>query len=235
MSRLVQVLQVGRLAYGKAFELQKLLADQHLKMDSTGIHDTIVMVEHDPVYTVGIRDKSYSHEDEARLISLGADFRRTNRGGLITFHGPGQLVVYPILDLKHFKPSMRWYVNQLEATIIEVCKGYHLQAETSPHTGVWVRGRKICAIGIRGSRFVTTHGLALNCNTDLDWFSHIVPCGIEGKGVTSLSEQLGNEVSIEEVVPLFMYCFSKVFDCNLCNYPKCDADELYERLKETRE
>ncbi|XP_066999218.2 octanoyl-[acyl-carrier-protein]:protein N-octanoyltransferase LIPT2, mitochondrial isoform X1 [Anabrus simplex] len=233
MGRLVKVLQAGRLNYGPALRLQQALANKHLvhcEADKNIAKDTLIMVEHEPVYTVGIRDKSYSCEDEAKLRGLGAEFYRTNRGGLITYHGPGQLVVYPILDLKHFKPSIRWYVSQIEQTVIAVCKEYNLRAETSPYTGVWVGDKKICAIGIHGSRFITTHGLALNCETDLNWFSHIVPCGIEGKGVTSLSEQLQRTVTIEEVVPVFLFCFSKIFNCSVCNFPKHERDDLLRQV-----
>jgi lipoyl(octanoyl) transferase len=227
-----RVLQAGKMSYGSALRLQQLLANRHkLPTRITGVQDTIVLVEHFPVYTVGIRSKDYSQETEDKLVSLGADFYRTNRGGLITFHGPGQLVVYPILNLKNYKPSVRWYVSQIEQTVIDVCSNLGIRAETSPHTGVWVGDRKICAIGIHGSRFVTTHGLALNCNTDLEWFSHIVPCGIEGKDVTSLSREIGRQVTVEEVVPIFLNSFSKLFGCTVCDFPKEDADQILKDIR----
>ncbi|GLG97644.1 Putative lipoyltransferase 2, mitochondrial, partial [Gryllus bimaculatus] len=208
-----RVLVAGRMDYRTALKLQYLLASNHKNPSlCEKTNNTLVLIEHDPVYTVGIRDKSYSHEDEKKLKALGAEFHRTNRGGLITFHGPGQLVVYPIINLKEFKPSMRWYVSQLENTVIALCKKYDITASTSPHTGVWVEDRKICAIGIHGSRFVTTHGIALNCSTNLEWFSHIVPCGIEGKEVTSLTNERNELISIENAIPIFLSCFSEQFN-----------------------
>lgn len=144
---------------------------------------------------------------------LGAEFFKTNRGGLITFHGPGQLVVYPIVYLKQLGGGVRWYVASLETAIINCCRQYMLKATTSVHTGVWVNDRKICAIGVHGSQQVMTHGLALNCSIDLDWFSHIVPCGIEGKGVTSITQELGRTVTPTSVIPKFLKCVSEQFNC----------------------
>jgi lipoate-protein ligase B len=228
MAKIAKVLQAGKMSYKLALRLQQLLADRHKSSkEVTGIQDTLILVEHFPVYTVGIRSKGYSQETEDKLVSLGAEFYHANRGGLITFHGPGQLVVYPILNLKNYKPSVRWYVSRIEQTVIDVCAELGIEAETSVHTGVWVADRKICAIGIHGSRFITTHGLALNCNTDLEWFSHIVPCGIEGKEMTSLSQEIQRKITIEEVVPIFLNSFSKVFGCILCDFPKNDADQIF--------
>nr|CAD7586274.1 unnamed protein product [Timema genevievae] len=230
MVRLVKILQVGRLDYGPAFHLQKILANRNIELLHQGAshetEDILILVEHNPVYTVGIRAKEYSTDYENNLKQTGAEFYRTNRGGLVTFHGPGQLVAYPILNLKHFNPNVRWYVSQIEKTIIRTCGRLGLAAETSPLTGVWVGEKKICALGLQASRFITTHGLALNCDTDLTWFSHIVPCGIEGKGVTSLSNELKRNVTIEETLPLFLLSFSELFDCALCDYPKNDADSI---------
>ncbi|XP_063909640.1 octanoyl-[acyl-carrier-protein]:protein N-octanoyltransferase LIPT2, mitochondrial isoform X2 [Zophobas morio] len=224
MQKLVKVWQIGRLSYSKSLKLQKYIVSLHHK--NHPLSNTLLCVEHPPVYTIGIRTKDYPPSVEKQLQNLGADFFKTNRGGLITFHGPGQLVVYPIINLKDFKPSMRWYVCQIEKTVIQLCKKMGLEAETSPHTGVWVKDKKICAIGIHGSRFVTSHGLALNCCTDLKWFEHIVPCGIEGKGVTSLSKELNRFVGVEEVIPVFLDCFSELFGCNWVDFPKNDCDKI---------
>lgn len=218
MYRSVKVLNLGRMSYAKALAVQNSLADKLKKSVANNESEcgTLIIVEHDPpVYTIGIRTKDYTLKDEKKLKNLGAEFYKTNRGGLITFHGLGQLVAYPILNLKQFKPSVKWYVRQIEKTVIDLCEMYNIKAETSPDTGVWVGNKKICAIGIHGSRYVTTHGLALNCNTDLNWFKHIVPCGIEGKGVTSLSEQLSKIITIDQVLPDFLKCFSSVFECHL--------------------
>lgn len=211
--RLVNILRAGPLDYSKGLKLQQNIAAQIKK--SKDFKNILILTSHPPVYTIGIRTNNYTIDDEARLRKLGAQFFKTNRGGLITFHGPGQLVVYPILNLKDFKPSMRWYVCHIEKTVIDLCKEFGISANTSPDTGVWVDDKKICAIGIHGSRYITTHGLALNCNTDLKWFDHIVPCGIEGKGVTSLSYQLNRDVTIDETEVHFLRSFKKIFQCEL--------------------
>ena len=158
----------------------------------------VLLLEHSPVYTVGLRSSNYSADEEARLRSLGADFARSDRGGLITFHGPGQLVAYPCLDLASFPQggsgAIRWYVQRLEAWVAAFCRQrYGILAQPIPDcTGVWVPGdgrlldRKIAAIGIHVTqRRLTSHGLALNTDVDLRWFQNIVPCGITGKGITS--------------------------------------------------
>ncbi|KAL1132419.1 hypothetical protein AAG570_010374 [Ranatra chinensis] len=189
----------------------------NLKLSMGDFAGTLILVEHNPVYTIGIRKEGYTLGDEEHLKSLGADFYKTNRGGLITFHGPGQMVAYPILNLKLFKPSMHWYVSSLEDTVIHLCSMFSLNAEKSPYTGVWVNDKKICAIGIHGSRYITTHGLALNCNIDLTWFDHIVPCGINDKGVTSLTNELGKDVNVDDVSPKFLSCFSETFSCDFVN------------------
>ncbi|EZA46339.1 hypothetical protein DMN91_006759 [Ooceraea biroi] len=228
--RVVKFLLAGRLPYGIGLQLQKTLADHHHKRLSEPAN-TLVVLEHEPVYTVGIRNKGYTEEDERKLRSLGADFWRTDRGGLITFHGPGQLVAYPVLDLKQFRTSVRWYVQQVERMVIRVCAELGIKAETSPDTGVWVGDRKICAIGIHGSRYVTTHGLALNCNTDLRWFDHIVPCGIEGKGVTSVSKELDMEVTVNDILPILKNAFSDEFECDLIEFPAGEASQLLRDIR----
>lgn len=227
--RIVKILWAGRMNYKAGLNLQKSLIEQHhnnndFSPDET--RNTLILIEHEPVYTIGIRDKNYTIEDEKKLRDKGADFFKTNRGGLITFHGPGQLVAYPVLNLKQFQPSVRWYVSQIEKMIIRLCAELGIKGETSPNTGVWVNDKKICAIGIHGSRFITSHGLALNCNTDLTWFQHIVPCGIEGKGVTSLSNELQSEIKIGEIIPMFKNAFSDQFACKLIDYPAGRASEL---------
>lgn len=232
MSRQIKVFQAGRMDYQSALQLQKILSFRHHdKTLPPACHDTLVLVEHDPVYTTGIRSKSYTEQDGEKLRNLGAEFHRSNRGGLITFHGPGQLVAYPVLNLKHFTPSVRWYVDRIEKTIVRLCGELCIAAETSPHTGVWVRDKKICAIGIHASRFVTTHGLALNCDTDLRWFRHIVPCGIEGKGVTSVSRELGQGKTIEDILPLFLESFSELFDCTFTSFPQRDREYIMKLLQ----
>ncbi|XP_047352911.1 putative lipoyltransferase 2, mitochondrial [Vespa velutina] len=230
-TNIVKVLRIGKLRYGPSVKLQKILSDLHFKQLNNETCNTLLLVEHDPVYTIGIRNKNYTEEDEKKLRNLGAEFFKTDRGGLITFHGPGQLVAYPILNLKQFKPSIKWYVCQIEQMIIRLCAEFDILGTTSPDTGVWVNDKKICAIGIHGSRYITTHGLALNCNTDLTWFDHIVPCGIEGKGVTSISKELNINITIEDVLPTFQNVFQEMFQCSLVQYPTNEASELLRNIQ----
>jgi len=198
-----------------------------------GSPSTLILVEHPPVYTTGIRSKAYSGDEEARLMTLGADFVRTNRGGLITFHGPGQLVAYPILNLRHFVPDagtggrrgallgMKWYVDRLEQAVIDLLQGYGLTGERSPHTGVWLGEDKICAMGVHNRDLVTSHGLALNVSTDMQWFKHIVPCGIHGKGVTSLHHQLPSQaakLSVDTVGEQLVSQFKLTFNCETSSH-----------------
>lgn len=212
----VIVKKLGTMQYQAAWEVQKLLAEKVKANVDTGKEPEhqLLLVEHYPVYTVGIRSAEYTIQEEDRLKGLGAEFHRTNRGGLITFHGPGQLMAYPILHLRSFKKGIKWYVCALEKTIIRTCRSFGITAQTSPHTGVWVGDNKICALGIQG-RHVTTHGLALNCNTDLSWYKHIVPCGIPDKGVTSLSQELRQQVTVQDVIPSFLKDFQDIFNCSI--------------------
>jgi len=149
--RLVHVINLQRMGFVSAFDVQMRYARYHLdelagKQGAQGFN-VVLLVEHNPVYTVGLRDKSYTKEDELKLRATGAEFHRTNRGGLITFHGPGQLVAYPIINLKDFKLGVRDYVCNLEKTMIKTCNYFGLDAHTTQDTGVWIGDRKIGAIG----------------------------------------------------------------------------------------
>jgi lipoyl(octanoyl) transferase len=158
--------------------------------------------------------------DKEALAEKGIEFYQTNRGGDITFHGPGQLVVYPIFDLDNFFTDIHKYLRFLEEAVIETLKEYGLNGSRSQgETGVWLEvgtpfARKICAMGVRASRWVTMHGLAFNINTDLSYFDHIVPCGIQGKGVTSLSKELGREISLEEVKEKLKTHLGRLFEAD---------------------
>ncbi|XP_029457933.1 putative lipoyltransferase 2, mitochondrial [Rhinatrema bivittatum] len=218
----VQVLRLGRLPYAAGLELQRRGVRRHLEARGEGRAEprpppphALLLCEHEPVYTVGLRRGPYPQAEEARLRRLGAAFHRTERGGLVTFHGPGQLVCYPLLDLRALRLSLRAYVAELEETALGLCRRFEVQARRSPDTGVWVRDDKICAIGVHCGRFITSHGLALNCNMDLTWFDHIVPCGLEGKGVTSLSRELNRDVTVEEATGPFLEAFEEQFQCTL--------------------
>ena len=183
----------------------------------------LLFVEHPPVYTLG---KSGNIDNvllsEENLKARGIDFFRTNRGGDITFHGPQQIVGYPILDLEKFYTDIGKYLRNVEEVIILTLKEYGIDAGRSAgETGVWIdaaikgKERKICAIGVRSSRWITMHGFALNVNTDLDYFNFIIPCGIQDKQVTSLKKELGREVDFEEVKEKIKINFAKIFDAEL--------------------
>ena len=182
----------------------------------------LLFVEHPPVFTLG---KSGNMDnlllDEARLAKEGIEFYKSNRGGDITYHGPGQIVGYPILDLDHFFTDIHRYLRTLEEIIISTLADYGLEATRSPgETGVWLDvgtpfARKICAMGVRASRWVTMHGFALNVNTNLQHFEHIIPCGIQGKGVTSLEKELGKQVPLKAVQEKIIRHFTEHFTADL--------------------
>ena len=182
----------------------------------------LLWVEHSPVFTIG---KSGKQEhllfDKEDLKQKEIEFYATNRGGDITFHGPGQIVGYPILDLDNFFTDIHKYLRLLEETVILTLQDYGIEgARTIGQTGVWLGAetpfaRKICALGVRASRWVTMHGFALNVNTDLSYFEGIIPCGIQGKGVTSMKKELGAKISIEEVKTKLKHYFSILFEAKL--------------------
>jgi lipoyl(octanoyl) transferase len=190
--------RLGTVAYEPAWELQDELAQQRRERR---IGDRLLLVEHFPVYTVGRGgDESNLLATPERLRDIGASLIRVDRGGDITFHGPGQLVAYPIVEL-HDPLDLRRYVRTLEAAIIDAAGAFGVQAgRVEGLTGVWVdEQRKLAALGVRVRRGITTHGLALNVNTDLRWFDEMIPCGIPGKGTTSLAHELGRPVEMERV------------------------------------
>ena len=183
----------------------------------------LLFVEHNPVYTLGKSGNSSNVliSDEERNTK-GIEFFKINRGGDITFHGPGQLVGYPIFNLENFKTDLGWYLRCLEEVIILTMLDYGLQGVRSKgETGVWIDAgvpgseRKICAMGIRCSRWITMHGFAFNVNTNLDYFNYIIPCGIQNKLVTSLQKELGYTMQMEEVKLRILNNFEKVFDVEI--------------------
>jgi len=184
-------------------------------------HD-LILVEHPHVYTLGKSGKeSHLLLDDAGLAAHKATYYRINRGGDITYHGPGQLVAYPIIDLEQFKTDINWYLRSLEDVVIQTIGEFGLKGERYPgFTGVWLapeslEARKICAMGVRTSRWVTMHGIALNVNTNLDYFKHIVPCGIDDKAVASMAAEIGRELPFAEVEDAFVRQFARVFDVEL--------------------
>jgi lipoyl(octanoyl) transferase len=179
--------------------------------------DTLVLLEHEPVYTAGRRsDPLHVRWTQAQMRDAGAELHEVDRGGSVTFHGPGQLVGYPILDLGT-RPDALAHLRRIEETIIRACREVGVELSRDPDaTGVWAGDKKVCAIGVKLERArVTLHGFALNCTTDLSWFDAIVPCGLADRGVTSLSELAGREVAVEEMMPLVVRHFEDVFDVSL--------------------
>jgi lipoyl(octanoyl) transferase len=179
--------------------------------------DTLILLEHPPVYTAGRRWKpEHIVWSEERMAARGADLRFIDRGGSVTFHGPGQLVGYPIVDLGA-RPDALAYVRRLEEVVIRSAADVGVPLERNPvQTGVWSGDRKVCAIGVRLVRMrVSIHGFALNCTTDLSWFDAIVPCGLPDEGVTSLSDLAGRTVTVEEMAPIVARRFGEVFDLAL--------------------
>ncbi|HEV2355626.1 MAG TPA: lipoyl(octanoyl) transferase LipB, partial [Puia sp.] len=216
---------LGGMEYQAAWEYQEAMLQESLRLKAAGgntVHH-LLFVEHPPVFTLG---KSGRPENiligEERMREKGVQFFRTNRGGDITFHGPGQLVGYPILDLERYYTDIGRYLRDLEEVSIRVLATYGIRADRSKgETGVWIQPgitgqeRKICAIGVRCSRWITMHGFALNVNTDLSWFRDIIPCGIHNKRVTSLASELGRAVIMEEVKSAWKYAFEEVFHSRL--------------------
>ncbi len=202
----------------------KSLAREHNEdVKLTNTEHRFIMVEHPPVFTLGKNGKrEHVLVSEEQLEKLGIEFFHINRGGDITYHGPQQIVGYPILDLDKFQTDLGWYLRTLEQVIIDTIAEYGLIGERSAgETGVWLEpenpfmARKICAMGIKCSRWITMHGFALNVNPDLSHFEYIVPCGIQGKTVTSLEKELGRKVDYEEVKQKIKKHFAHIFDCEL--------------------
>ena len=201
------ILDLGKSHYNDAWKLQKRLQSQRI---SGQIDDQLLLVEHFPVYTLG---KNTPREHLLTKESDNISIIQTDRGGDITFHGPGQLVGYPILDLNQYKRSITWYMRELEQLIIDVLKEYDINAERKKGlTGVWVKGKKIAALGVRISKWVTMHGFSLNINPDLKYYQGIIPCGIKDYGVTSMADLLGNDVpDMSEIKDILVKHFIAIF------------------------
>lgn len=226
---------LGKRSFKEVWDLQEVLLKQNVEakallnslppsaVGTTATINHLLFVEHPPVYTLG---KSGHQENvligEEERAKQGIEFFHINRGGDITFHGPEQLVGYPILDLDKFKTDLGWYLRNLEEVIIMTMTEYGLKGERSVgETGVWIepnvpgKERKICAMGIKCSRWITMHGFAFNVNTDLSYFNNIVPCGIANKQVTSLQKELGTNVPLSDVKQRVKRNFEYVFDAYL--------------------
>jgi lipoyl(octanoyl) transferase len=227
----VKIIELGRISYKEAWEFQEnlhqeIVAQKLLFRDGKAEKpplNYLIFCEHTHVYTLG-KSGSTDHllKDEHELKAEGIDFYKINRGGDVTYHGPGQIVGYPLFDLDQFFTDIHKYLRFLEETIIELLSHYEIQSEKlDKYTGVWIdtqdqeKVRKICAMGVRCSRWVTMHGFALNVNTDLSYFNGIIPCGISDKKVTSMQQEKGNLLDSNEVKGLLIDCLQRKFEFNM--------------------
>jgi lipoyl(octanoyl) transferase len=210
--RVLDVRRLGTVPYAEALALQRSLVDERR---AGRIPDTLLLVEHPHVLTLGVRgDGGRSHilATADALASRGVAVQETGRGGDITYHGPGQIVGYPIIDLKPDRCDVHRYVRDLEDVLMRAAGDYGVRAErVDGLTGVWVGQEKLAAIGVRIARWITSHGFAFNVSTDLDYFGLIVPCGIAGRGVTSLDRLLGRTVELEDVQDRIVTHFCNIF------------------------
>jgi lipoyl(octanoyl) transferase len=212
VDRSLQVRRLGSIDYEDALELQ---ADLVARRKQDAIGDQLVLLEHPPVITLGVRnrnDRSHVLETAESLAARGVGLFEAGRGGDVTFHGPGQLVGYPIVDLKPDRCDVHRYVRDLEEVLIRAVADFSVTATRIPGlTGIWVNNEKLAAIGVRISKWITSHGFALNVNTDLSGFGLIVPCGIQDKGVTSMQRLLGRSIDMVEVEDALVQHFCEVF------------------------
>ena len=229
MNKNIQIHDLGLHEYSEAYKYQLNLFNKIVDIKISNRKNKIkkltsnhlIFVEHHNVYTLG---KSGKHSNllisKDELKNKKIQFIKTNRGGDITFHGPGQIVCYPILDLDNFFTDLNKYLRSLEEVIIQTLKFYKIDGERSKNeTGVWIKSKKIekkiCALGVKASRWVTMHGLALNVNTDLSFFENIIPCGIKNKSITSISNECGKKVRLDDVKGKIIENFLDVFSANL--------------------
>lgn len=222
-SRSFDYTDLGFIAYDKAWQLQKEVFDKRVKNE---IDDRFFLLEHPHTYTLGrTADKANLIGTKEFLEQNGISVFDIDRGGDITYHGPGQIVGYPIIDLKNWKQDTHLYLRNLEEVIIRTCADYGIKTgRNDKYTGVWTDDKKIAAIGIKVSRWVTMHGFAFNINSDLSMFGGIIPCGIKDKEVTSLSELLNKKVDIQEVKLVLVKHFRDVFEYD--NYSKKTIDSI---------
>jgi lipoyl(octanoyl) transferase len=211
--RVIEVRRLGLVKYGAALELQKRLVVQR---KAGLIPDQLLLLQHPPVITLGVKSRDARANivaSDAELERDGVEIVETGRGGDVTFHGPGQLVGYPIIDLSPDRRDVHKYVRDLEEALIRTAAVFGVAAgRQSGLTGVWVGDNKLAAIGVRIARWITSHGFALNVSTDLEAFKLIVPCGISDKGVTSLAKLVNKDVSLADVEDAVVPAFAEIFD-----------------------
>lgn len=215
---------LGTIRYQEAWDLQKSLVR---KIQEDGGEDTLLLLEHPHVFTIGKNGAASNLLIGKQLLDkVGAEVFHVDRGGDITYHGPGQLVGYSIINLAHYKRDLRWYIDRIEEVLIRTIAHYGIACgRVAGLTGVWVGNEKIAAIGARVSKWVTSHGFALNLNTNLEYFKLIVPCGLQDKGVTSISKLIGKPVEMDEVKAVAARHFGEVFHCRIISDPS-PAKEL---------
>lgn len=206
------VRDLGFLGYHEAWDIQKQVAEEVI----SGAPGTLLLVEHPPVLTLGA---SFHSENllftREQIEAGGVQVHETDRGGDVTYHGPGQLVMYPIFDVSRHGKDLHMWLRDLEETQIQLLAGLGIEARRfAPHTGAWVGDEKVAAIGVKIRKWVSLHGIALNCSNDLKEFGLIIPCGISNYGVTSVSRLLGRTFSVEEAKPLATRAFESVFGLN---------------------
>ncbi len=220
MNKIIKPVDWGLVEYNQAWKEQESIFAETIsrKIQELETENYLIFCEHPHVYTLGKSgDEQNLLLNYIQLQANNAQFVHTNRGGDITYHGPGQIVGYPIFDLANFGIGLKEYINRIEASIIELLQQYNIRSERlEGATGVWLdtgtkQARKICAIGVRSSRYVTMHGFALNINTDLAYFGHINPCGFTDKGVTSLEQELGEKQDMNKVKAALLEIFQKKF------------------------
>jgi len=246
--QIVDLYDLGHASYRPVWDLQTAIQqrlvdeklqrrkEQTLYKPGEESNDVLLFVEHPHVYTLGKSgDKTHLLKGMAELAEIDAEFIEIDRGGDITYHGPGQIVGYPIFDLGRHFTDIHKYLRYLEEVIIRTCSDYDIKAgRIKGLTGVWVGEQKICAMGIRCSRWVTMHGFAFNINADLSYFNHIVPCGITDKDVTSLQALLGHEVDESNVKEHLVHHFEEVFDITIKKVDTLpELDEQFSYLKES--
>ncbi|MFL5554112.1 MAG: lipoyl(octanoyl) transferase LipB [Gemmatimonadaceae bacterium] len=204
---------LGRMGYGEALELQRSIARD--RISGTIPQDVLLLLEHPPVVTLGrgAKEKHLVASPEF-LQSKGVELFEVERGGDVTFHGPGQLVGYPIIDLKRHRQDLHWYLRTIEQALIHTLEDYGIPGErNTAYTGVWTRGKKIASIGVHARDWVTWHGFALNVTTDLSYFDLIIPCGIDGVVMTSVARELGvGDISIQDLRDRISAKFAEAFD-----------------------
>ena len=229
-NKAIRIIELGVKSYNDSLKIQEELFQKTIELKSVNrkedtqipTQNYLLWVEHTPVITLGKSGKIKNLLlGEKQLKEKGIEYYPTNRGGDITFHGPGQIVGYPIMDLDNFFTDIHKYLRYLEEAILLTLEEYDLNgARSSGETGVWLDvgtpfARKICAMGVKASRWVTMHGFALNVNTNLSYFDYIVPCGIEGKAVTSLAKELGREIPFKEVKDKLKVHLANLFEATI--------------------